>query len=255
VEEDWGFDDDHRIYATPLLVLFDPDLAVAELERVLNAGARAIALNTGPVLGHSPGDPKFDGFWGLLNEAKAPVCFHIDYFGYHDFFSAAWGELAEPVSEAQVNAFQWITCAGMRPMMDMVASLVMHNVFGKFPDVPILSVSNGSAWIKDLERLDAFASPDFPWPRDEAVWWPGGRLSAPPSEVIRQHLYVAPFVWDDMTEILEYVPAERVVMATDYPHPDGFAVAEEYLSLLTTVEPSVAQLITRDNFTRLLSLT
>ena len=71
-------------------------LAVTELQRVLGAGARAIILNIGPVLGKSPADLSFDRFWGLVNEAAIPVIFHIDFFGYHDFFSSAWGEVAEP---------------------------------------------------------------------------------------------------------------------------------------------------------------
>ena len=96
IEDDWGFHRDNRVFGVPLLVLFDPAQAVAELKRVLSAGARAIILNIGPVLGKSPADKVFDGFWSLVNEASIPVLFHIDYFGYHDFFSSAWGEIAAP---------------------------------------------------------------------------------------------------------------------------------------------------------------
>jgi predicted TIM-barrel fold metal-dependent hydrolase len=245
--EDWGLAFQDRIFGVPIMVLFDPELAEQEVERVINDGARAILLNTGPVLGRSPADRIYDGFWARVNEARIPVIFHIDYFGYHDFFSAAWGEMAAPTSEADVNAFQWLTCAGSRPMMDMVASLVTNNLFGRFPNVNVVSVSNGSTWIRDLQRLDNYTSPDFAWPRNEATWWKGGHLTSAPSDTIREHVYVAPFIWDDMSEVLEYVPASRILMATDYPHPDGFAEASDYLSLLEKLDGETTRAITHDN--------
>lgn len=252
LEEDWGYDQDGRILGVPIVVLFDPEQAAAEVERVIEAGARAVLFNTGPVFGRSPADRAYDRVWGPLNDARVPVAFHIDYFGYHEFFSSAWGELAEPTSEADVNAFQWLTCAGMRPMMDMVASLVTHNLFGRFPDVNLISVSNGSEWVRDLQRLDDFTSPDFAWPRTESTWWKGGHLADPPSEQIRQHLYVAPFAWDDLSSVLAYVPSSRLLMATDYPHPDGFAKADDYLEIAHGLDEPTVRAITHDNLRTLL---
>ncbi len=252
LEDDWGYAHLDRIYSTPLMALFDVEEARRELERVVNKGARAILLNTGPVFGRSPGDPMFDPFWSVANEAGTLVVFHIDHFSYHEFFGGAWGECAEPTSEAEVSAFQWLACVGARPMMDTMASLVLHNLFGRFPNLNVLSVSNGSAWIKDLGRLDKSSSPSYPWPRDEAQWWPGGRLTAPPSELIREHLYVAPFVQDDVVDILTYVDDGHVLMATDYPHPDGFADARDYPSILSDVPERAAQSITYENFRSLL---
>jgi predicted TIM-barrel fold metal-dependent hydrolase len=251
MEEDWGYAFQDRIYGLPLLALFDVQQATAELERVLERGARAIALNTGPVFGRSPGDRMFDPFWALANEAAVPIVFHIDYFGYHDFFSSAWGEPTPPSSEADVTPFQWLTCAGSRPMMDMMASLVLHNLFGRFPNLNIVSLSNGATWVKDLRRLDALTSSAFLW-RDADAGWPGGRIDAPPTEIIREHLYVAPFVWDNFSEVAEYVGVERIVMASDYPHPDGFPIARDYESVLKDFSPDDVRAVMRDNFRALL---
>src|SRR5580704_4868711 len=46
-DEEWGFNRDGRILAPALLSLADVDLAVAETERVLAAGARIVLLSTG----------------------------------------------------------------------------------------------------------------------------------------------------------------------------------------------------------------
>ena len=47
LDEDWGFDRDGRIFAAPMLTFADPELAVAELERLLGMG--------GPHRVHRPG--------------------------------------------------------------------------------------------------------------------------------------------------------------------------------------------------------
>ena len=44
-EIEMGFDRDGRIYATALLSLRDLDLAVAETDRLLEAGARVLGFN------------------------------------------------------------------------------------------------------------------------------------------------------------------------------------------------------------------
>jgi len=76
-DEEWGFGRDGKIFAPALLSLADRDLAVAELDFVLNQGARIILLPTGPAYGRSPGDPYFDPIWARMNEAGATVAFHI----------------------------------------------------------------------------------------------------------------------------------------------------------------------------------
>ena len=54
VEEEWGFNYQGRLFAPATLSLLDVDLAVAELERVLAAGARLVMLRTGPFRGRCP---------------------------------------------------------------------------------------------------------------------------------------------------------------------------------------------------------
>lgn len=55
IEEEWGFGGDGRIFSPAVLSLvdLDLDLAVAELDRVVAAGARLVNLRPGPVYGRS----------------------------------------------------------------------------------------------------------------------------------------------------------------------------------------------------------
>ena len=64
VENEWGFAYENRIFIPAVNSFQDVDLAVAELERVIVAGARTILLPPGPIDQHSPADPKFDPFLG-----------------------------------------------------------------------------------------------------------------------------------------------------------------------------------------------
>ena len=56
MEDDWGYAYQDRIFAAPYISLLDPQLAEAEVSRVLEHGARVVVLRSGPIkdpLGHS----------------------------------------------------------------------------------------------------------------------------------------------------------------------------------------------------------
>ena len=84
LDETWGFDHESRIYTPAVLSLRDLDAAVAELEFVLDRGAKFMMLNAGPAYGRSPADPYFDPFWSRLDDAGASVAFHIGEFCYNE---------------------------------------------------------------------------------------------------------------------------------------------------------------------------
>ena len=76
LEDDWGFAYQDRIYSAGYICLMDVDRAIAELEWLLKAGARAITIRPGPPYGRSPGDPYFDPFWARVEEADVLVTYH-----------------------------------------------------------------------------------------------------------------------------------------------------------------------------------
>nr|MDT0665421.1 amidohydrolase family protein [Micromonospora sp. DSM 115978] len=90
LEEDWGYATEERIFAVPMLSLLDLDHAMAELRRVLDAGARLVHLRPGPVGGRSPAHPEFDPFWATLAEAGVSVVFHVSNSGYNLSYGALW---------------------------------------------------------------------------------------------------------------------------------------------------------------------
>ncbi|MFN2537233.1 MAG: amidohydrolase family protein, partial [Mycobacteriales bacterium] len=201
LDDEWGFGSRGRIYAPPLLSLLDVDRAVAELEWVLSRGARVVHLRPGPVQGRSPADPHFDPFWARVDEAGVAVAFHISESGYNELYSVAWGEAANPQSHHQ-SAFQWTNFYGDRPIMDTVSALILHNLFGRFPNVNVLSLENGSLWVPYIIRaMDKMKGMGRNGP------WLGGRVEGRPSEIFKRHVFVSPYHEEDIVSLVDMIGA------------------------------------------------
>jgi Amidohydrolase len=126
LEEDWGYGDDGRIFSVPMLSLLDVDRALAELHRVLDAGARLVHLCPGPIAGRSPADPVFDPFWATAAEAGIPVVFHVSNSGYQHFYGTRWSENPDNPSHRQ-SPLQWALCNTERPVVDTLIALTRRD--------------------------------------------------------------------------------------------------------------------------------
>lgn len=249
LDDDWGFARQDRIFAVPLLSLRDVDAAVDELRHVLDRGARVVHLRPGPVDGRSPADPMFDPFWGLVDESGVAVAFHISESGYNEMYSARWGEEPNPPSHHQ-SAFQWTFFYGDRPIMETIGALILHNLFGRFPNVRILSVENGSLWVPYLMKaMDKMKGMGRNGP------WPGGRVAGRPSEIFREHVYVSPYHEEDIVALAGLIGTDRVVMGSDYPHPEGLAEPADFAAAVAPLGDEAVRRIMRDNGRRLISAT
>jgi predicted TIM-barrel fold metal-dependent hydrolase len=244
--DDWGLDHQGRIFGVPLLSLLDVERAVEELEFVLAGGARAIGLRPGPAYGRSPADPEFDPFWARVNEALVPVCFHIGESGYNELYSVAWGEEANPSSHRQ-SAFQWTSFYGDRPIMDTFSALVLHNLFGRFPNVQCISVENGSLWVpyllKVMNKMNGMGR-NGPWL--------GGRITTRPSNLFRDHVSVSPYHEEDISALVAVIGDDRVLFGSDYPHAEGLANPAEFADLVAPLGEDATRRIMRDNLRGLL---
>jgi predicted TIM-barrel fold metal-dependent hydrolase len=222
LDDEWGFAYDDRVFGVPWLTLVDLEAALSELEYALEHGARAVALLFAPVHGRSLGDPYFDPFWARCAEAGIPVGFHGAESGYNQLFSVQWGEPARPAAHQQ-SPFQRAAFFE-RAIMDTLASLVLHNVFGRHPDLKVMSIENGSAWVPYLLRV-----------MDKSVRsgmygeWLGGKVEERPSDVVRQHIWIAPNDDDDIRGLVDLIGATQVLLGSDYPHPEGHEAPAHFL--------------------------
>jgi predicted TIM-barrel fold metal-dependent hydrolase len=248
LDEEWGFDYQGRIFAAPLLSLLDVDRAVEELEWVLSRGARIISLRPGPAYGRSPADPHFDAFWARLDEAKAAVAYHIGESGYNEGVSVRWGEDANPSSHRQ-SAFQWSCFYGDRPISDTIAALIFHNLFGRFPNIKVVSVENGSLFIPYLMKLmDKMGGMGRNGP------WIGGRIKEKPSQILKRHVFVSPYHEEDIVALAQTVGASQVVFGSDFPHPEGLAEPRDFAESIQSLPAEEVRMIMGDNARGLLGL-
>ncbi len=248
LEDEWGYAYHERIFGVPLIGLRDLDAGCAELERVLEAGARLIHLQTGPIDGRSPANPHFDPFWARAHEAGIPVVYHIGDPGYNALFGAAWGEETNPSVRTQ-SAFQWAFMHGDRPIMETLGALTYHNLFGRFPNLQIISIENGSDWVQYLfKQLDKKKGMGRQGP------WPGGYFKGRPSEILGRHLSLTPYPEDDVRALIERVGDDRVLFGSDYPHPEGLADPNAFAELIEGLDSAATRRVMRDNTARLLGL-
>ena len=248
LEDDWGYAYQERIFAVPMLSLLDIDQAIAELERVLAAGARMVHLRPGPVGGRSPADPHFDPFWARLDEARVPLAMHLSDSGYNALVSTQWGEEAAPPVRGQ-SAFQWAFCHGDRPIMETVGSFIYNNLFTRFPNLRVVSIENGSGWVEYLlTTLDKKKGMARYGP------WPNGRPKGRCSEIFRRHVTLTPYPEDDVARLVDFLGPDSVLFGSDYPHPEGMAVPSKFVDLIGDANEEDTRKVMRGNTAALLGL-
>ena len=248
LDEEWGYNRDGRIVTAPMISLLDPELAIAEVERVLALGARAVVMKPGPLWGHSPVEPIYDGFWSRLREAGAKLVFHSTDPRYLAMLGVQFGEPPTPPMQGQ-TPFQWYLTAG-KPVADTLANYVLNNLFGRFPGLQIVALECGINWVVPLlHDIDHAAH------MGRKGHWPGGEVAGRPSKVLMEHLYISPFYEEDIVGLVASIGAERVMFGSDYPHPEGVAEPIDYAKRLEGLTDAQIRLIMRDNAAKLFGIT
>jgi len=249
LEEDWGLGTDRRIVGLPLMSLLDLDLAIEELESLLARGARCIHLTPGPQNRRSPADPYFDPFWSRVNEARIPIVMHSGDAGYNALSAEMWGEDPAPHPLRQ-TAWQWFNTWIDRPLMETITSLIYLNFFDRFAHINLMSVENGSNWASYLlANIDKKAGMAHQGP------WRMGRMKRRPSQVFRTHVFITPFLEDDVPALIELVGPGQVMLGSDFPHSEGLAEPRNFASYLPDqLDAGQVRGIMRDTCARLLGL-
>ena len=250
---EWGWAYQERIHAAALLALDDLPLAIEELDRLLAEGVRAVNLVPGPVGRLSPADPHFDPFWARINEAKILVTYHTtpaSHVAYRDLYDGWWeppdASVHRGVSDTD-SAFMGFQMFNERPIMDTVAALVLHNLFGRFPDVKVLSVENGTFWVPYTAKLL-----NKNYAINQQGFWLGGKPRRP-SEVFKQHVFVTPFHEENIQTVVDAVGPDCVLFGSDFPHAEGLAdPVDDYLGDLEVTDETAIRKIMRENLKSLL---
>jgi predicted TIM-barrel fold metal-dependent hydrolase len=241
--DDWGYTHEDRIIVPVPIPLVDTARAVDELERVIERGARMIDLPPGPMYGKSPFDPCFDPFWDRVNEAHVHVAVHLG--GQYASYGVDWSE--DPKARYQdYNGFQWVCYWGDRPIMDTLAAMTFHNLFGRWPNINVLIAEFGTVWLPYmLKKLDhAMLLGRKP------KW---GNLPGRPSSIFKERCVIAPFPEENIHKSIEAVGADCLVFGSDFPHSEGLPDPMQYVSQLAGLDDATIKKVMRGNLQRFLT--
>lgn len=243
--DEWPFGHEGRLYSMPQISLMDLDRALLQLEHGLAHGARCVLLRAAPVPcsdgDRSPGDPRFDPFWARLTEAGAFAVFHASDAGYMSYANR-WSCQGRDSSTAGVgaSALEFVTQEG-RPISDLLAALICHGVFARFPGLRVMTVENGSDWVPLLVQRLAKNYKFYP-----------DQFDGDPVEQFQRHVYVSPHWEEDLQALSTWVDAEHMVAGSDFPHPEGLAEPTEYEAGLADFDEAERRRILRENTDALL---
>ncbi len=240
LHDDWGYDRDGRIMTGPMISLIDPVAAEQELDRVLAIGTRMIILRAGPVASPhnrppSPADPRYDRFWAKLAESGTIVSIHAGDAGYTKYL-ADWGESGRYTGLKSTPLTEVLSVAIERPIFDMMAAMICHGLFDRHPKLKVATLELGAAWVPELHRRLRVAYGKSPqlFARD-------------PVESFREHVWVAPFYEDTITKLRDIHGADRVLLGSDWPHPEGLASPRKWIGDFVDLGETDMRKALRDN--------
>jgi predicted TIM-barrel fold metal-dependent hydrolase len=221
--EEWSFNYEGRIFATPVITLPLVDKALEELEWVLERGAKTVLIRPAPVPGYrgsrSFGYAEFDPFWKAVEEADILVSMHSSDSGYTRYQNDWIGQPNEMLP-FRLDPFRAIS-VGKRPMEDTMTAYLCHGVFSRFPKLRVASIESGGDWVAGF--LDHVADTYKKMPQ---------AFEEDPVEQFKSHVWISPFHEDDLELLIDTIGADHVLFGSDYPHPEGLAEPRSYLDHL-----------------------
>ena len=162
-------------------------------------------------------------------------------------YNQAWGLRPTPPSHRN-SVMEYLLSFTDRPVVDTLAALIADNVFGRFPDLRVLSLEYGAAWVaplmKKLHHIGRLYSKD--------LW----RFGAPPDGTdasFGKNIFISPFFEDDVVALAGQIGASQILAGSDYPHPEGLAEPQEFAEELEGLPANQIEMIMRTNFEHLIA--
>jgi predicted TIM-barrel fold metal-dependent hydrolase len=241
-----------RLFAIGAVPLQDPERAIVEAEHAVNRlGCRGIFLRPSAYVGELPlNHGVYDRFWAACQDLDVPVALHP---GVHVDTPGAcrkFGLIAESANMSITNMAQSELYGGsalgqaVGNAVDMIVSLgrlLMGGVCARFPKLRFLCLEAGGGWVPTiLERMDEQVKA-FPL---ERRW-----LDLLPSEYFRRQCWVGfeAEEWN-LAASAEFLGADRILWASDYPHPEYRpGLVEELLEKVGPLPEASRRRILSDN--------
>jgi len=202
--EEWSGAYPGRFIPMALPILWDPELAAAEVRRMAAKGCHSLTFTENPsALGYpSFHEDYWDPLWTALCDTSTVMSVHL----------GSSGRLAVTAPNAPVDVM--ITLQPMN-ICAAAADLMWSRVIKEFPDLRIALSEGGTGWIPYfLDRLDRTYEMHHLWTGQDF----GDKT---PSEVFRER-FLTCFIADPVGVKLRHdIGIDNIAWECDYPHSDS----------------------------------
>jgi len=221
-----------RLFGAAVVPTQDVERAVRTIRRARELGLVGVFMRPNPAVdGRKLNDPIYEPVWRICEELDMPIGLHpflspdmpgaCRALGYADFrapgveYAPKDASPADPIRNL-ANVFFSQALSNPFDVMECIALFCAGGILERYPKLTVLFLEANGGWIVPwLERLDHHYD-IFRW---DVPW-----LKMKPSEYFRRQCYIS-FDPDESTLAFTanhpLVGADRIIWASDYPHPDA----------------------------------
>jgi predicted TIM-barrel fold metal-dependent hydrolase len=184
------------------------------------------------------GHPDHDPLWAKAQELDVPIAIH---------------PTLEPVATSphlrftgmgHKTGWYYNVLAGVGSQMAFT-TFFQYGVFDRFPNFKLVVLESGAGWVGFwIDRMDAF----YKVPVGASC-----KLKELPSAYLRKQCWISADPDERaLTKLVDYIGADRLMWATDFPHPDhGGHYVSELKEMLAPLPLPVQKQIAGENVKRL----
>lgn len=241
---------DQRMIGVATIPLDDPDVAVAEVDHVLELGLGAVWVPHRLAGGASPGHDRLDRFWAKLAEAGLPALLHVG--GVNLQVEPGWMDTDRPVPNDWLGGGENVRGKDMialhQPAELFVGAMVLDGVLERHRDLRVGVIELGAGWVPAMvRRLDQIAAI---WQRSEPEL---AALTRPPSQQLAEQAAFTPYPFEDVGAMIRESDPNLYLFSSDYPHTEGGRnPLGRFEASLAGVDDEVRDLFYAGNMARLL---
>jgi predicted TIM-barrel fold metal-dependent hydrolase len=201
---DFSAVDPKRLVVSYQIPIHDIDMAVAEVKRVADRGAKSLQL---PVYPNELGlpeyfDERYDPLWATIQEMDLPICCHIG-------LNTALDDVARRDPTPQRGVMVPLTGLFTAEAFGM---WMLSGALVRFPELKLVFVEPGVGWVAwYLYIIDDMATRqqyDFP------------AISELPSFYFHRNIHLTYIDEPDAIQLLRHrVGVHNIMWSSDYPHP------------------------------------
>ena len=221
-----------RLIPAAALPTIDVDASVAEVRRTAAMGFPVAFIRTNPVHGRKYSDRSFDPLWQAIVDTGLKLGLHPLPMWDQDGVSKGY----------RLPDIMAASCLGFP--LDMIHTLydmMWGGVFDRFPTMQTMILEAGVGWLPSMfERFEEHRE------MFGAIKAPGWKT--PAMEIFLRQMMVTVEACEetDLKIALEFLPADHVAVASDWPHYDGtpeLLAGYERASVEAGISPEDAEML------------